>query len=108
LQNLDLPPPHAAGFEGRAGLGENRFMLASDDRIEGTPRGDWPLQPYAANAMPCRRKSAPRPMRHDRLNALVNVWSTHEHGFAHIWLRLNPPKFDLVRRKVFCLQGLVC
>ena len=35
---LDLPPPHDADFEGLAWLGNNRFMLASDDRIEGLPR----------------------------------------------------------------------
>ena len=35
---LDLPPPHDADFEGLAWLGNNRFMLASDDRIEGSPR----------------------------------------------------------------------
>lgn len=35
---LDLLPPHDADFEGLAWLGDNRFMLASDDRIEGAPR----------------------------------------------------------------------
>ncbi len=35
---LDLPPPHDADFEGLAWLGETRFLLASDDRIEGSAR----------------------------------------------------------------------
>lgn len=35
---LDLPPPYDADFEGIAWLGDNRFLLASDDRIDGQVR----------------------------------------------------------------------
>jgi hypothetical protein len=47
------------------------------------------------------------PLHHDRAHALVNVWSTRERGFTHIWVRLHTLKSDQTRRKELCLQRLV-
>lgn len=46
---LHLPPPHDADFEGIASLGDNRLLLASDDRIDGQFRTVFVLMEFAAN-----------------------------------------------------------
>jgi hypothetical protein len=48
-----------------------------------------------------------RPLHHDRAHALVNVWSTGECGFTHIWVRLHTLKSDQTRGNELCLQRLI-